>query len=559
MRKIYERKTSKRHQVISEDNLESMFHNINVAIIVIDYITGDFIFFNNKVCVDLDFDCEEIEGENYDQVFTSDFTPVYEQLARDCEDGEEHTIVYYWATRLIWEQISARLLTWEDGRDVILMTITNITDVASEEYRYERLAYFDSATGLPNGKRLEEDINKLADFETVALIYFQIKGFYNINSLYGFDGGDFLTNQVRDWLLLSEKNKTQLYKGQHGLIILGHGVTMNDAVERVKEIIERFNHPWQINIGDTHYSLFCRIRIGIVYGDYVKNEMRTVLVRSLQAPVNDDGYSVYDEEAAKEAEKELMLGQMLVNSVHTNMKGFEVVYQPIVDAKTFKWSGVEALCRWKTAKGENIPPLVFIKKAEDLGLVCRIDNFVRETAMRECMIWGLGKKDFFLDVNFSSTQGVDNAFISRLMYSVNRTGFPVDKLVMEITESEKVEFNELNINGLNRLKDKGISFSLDDFGTGYSTFENLIKLPAATLKTEKIFLVNIEKSEYNQFLLKMVVDLAHHLNMKIVCEGVERESQIEILKKFNVDYMQGYYFSKPLSKEDFQKEINRFD
>lgn len=544
---------------LDRKTISAMFHNLGVAVMVIDRDSGDMILFNNKVCMDMEMDCDKIEGDNYRNIFTTDFSKNYERLVEECDDGESHTIIYYWATKLIWEQISARQFKWENDRQVILLTITNITEVAREEYHYERLAYFDSVTGLPNAKKLEEDINNLVDCETVALIYFQVKGFYSINSLYGFDAGDSLIIQIRDWLLMSEKRSVQMYKGSHGIIILSHDATLENVTNRTREILERFKHPWTIAIGNTEYSLYCRIKIGIVHGKYVKNEMRTILVRSLEAPETPEGYSIYDEDADREARNALWLSQVLVNSIHNSVQGFSVSYQPIVESNSERWVGAETLCRWHTPKGRNIPPSEFIRLAEELGLISKVDTWVRDTAMSQCVIWGLDKADFFLDVNFSSTQSVDDEFVNGLINCINKNGYPVEKLAMEVTESHRMEFDEKNVKGLEKLRMQGIKLSLDDFGTGYSSFENLIKIPATVIKTEKVFLDDIESNEYKRYLMKMLINLAHHLNMKIICEGVETDGQKMLLQEYGADYMQGFLFSQPLNRKEFENEIWRYN
>lgn len=548
-----------KQQVVSYDILYSLFHKVNVAVMVMDKNNGAMLYFNEKVCDDLELNCSEIEGKSYTDIFSPDFIKLYDKLVADCEDGNVHTVVYYWATKFIWEQISARQINWEDDKTTILLNITNITEVAKAEYEFERLAYFDPKTGLPNSKRLESDINKLADVETVALIYVQVEGFYDINDLYGFDVGDALIKQIIDWLTFSESKVAQIYRGNEGIICLGHYVTLEETKQRASQIVKRFTHPWKIGAGTDEISIYCHCKVGVVYGKYVRNEMRTLLLRSLRAPVTEEGFSIYDEEADSKAKYALAIRQTLTNCVHNNMEGFSVSYQPIVDGKTGKWVGAEALCRWKTPDGEIVPPIIFINLCEKLDLISVVDNWVREKAMNDCMSWGMDNKKFFLDINFSSMQAVDDFFIDKLVGNLNKTGYPPAKLVMEITESERMEFNDSNLKGLERQKKLGIQFSLDDFGTGYSSFENLIKVPATYLKTEKVFLKNIENNKYKQYLLKMLIKLAHYLNLKIVCEGVETDEQKELLRKYGVDLMQGFLFSKPLREEEFKDAIWHYE
>lgn len=212
-----------------------------------------------------------------------------------------------------------------------------------------------------------------------------------------------------------------------------------------------------------------------------------------------------------------------------------------------------------TPDGEVISPLTFIHMAEQMGLIEQIDNWIRETAMVQCMEWGLHNKCFTLDVNFSPAQSINDTFIDGLLDSLRRTGYPALRLNMEITESTKMPFTDENVKGIHRLRDEGVVLSLDDFGTGYSSFENLLKIPGSLLKTDKVFLDNLEGSQSGQYLVQTIVNIAHHLDMKIVSEGVETQGQCNLLEQFGVDYMQGYLFSKPLTAEQFAKELWRFD
>jgi EAL domain-containing protein (putative c-di-GMP-specific phosphodiesterase class I) len=141
---------------------------------------------------------------------------------------------------------------------------------------------------------------------------------------------------------------------------------------------------------------------------------------------------------------------------------------------------------------------------------------------------------------------------------MEKTGFPARKLNIEITESAKMPFDEQTIARLNLIKENDITLSLDDFGTGYSSFENLIKISADMLKTERLFLDKIENDPYRQYLLRVLADLAHFLDMRLVAEGVETETQYELLKDYGADYMQGYLFSKPLTSDELRAHVERF-
>ena len=422
------------------------------------------------------------------------------------------------------------------------------------------MIYFDHLLGMPNGMKLEEDINELASVETVALVYFEIERLEEINDLYGWENGDNLLKQIRDWLYISETRRAQFYRVNNGFAMLGRKTSMKDAQKRAKEIQDRFSQPWILPTADNDLQLYCTIKLGIVYGKYIRNEMRNLVLRTIRLAENTKaGYAVYDEQADRQAKRALMIRNTLINCVRNDMQGFEVHYQPIVEIRSQRWIALEALCRWTTPEGEKISPVEFIRLAEQLNLIHQVDAWVRKTAMHTCVALKLDKKDFVLDINFSPMQQIDDTFIDGLLCTLDETAFPPQKLNLEITESAKMVFDESNLNGLNRLQQNGIILSLDDFGTGYSSFANLIKMPAKVLKTEKMFLDDIEKDPYRQHLLNMLAELAHYHEMHLVAEGVETIEQYELLKKYAVDCAQGYLFSTPLPYEQLRQQIDRFN
>ena len=193
-----------------------------------------------------------------------------------------------------------------------------------------------------------------------------------------------------------------------------------------------------------------------------------------------------------------------------------------------------------------------------MGLIEKLDTWVRETAMHQCVAVGLDRMDCTLDVNFSPTQNIDNVFINGLLKTLDDTGFPPEKLNLEIIESANMNFDERNFKGLSRLKENGTILSLDDFGTGHSSFANLIRVPATSVKIKKIFLGGIVRDEHRQYFLRMLTDIAHYFGMLLIAEGVETPEQLALLRQFGVDYAQGYLFSKPLSFEKLRRETWRF-
>lgn len=541
-----------------DDGRGMLLDQIAAAVMVIDK-DGVIRHANRHVRDDLDLAHDAIVGKHCRQVFWPEFMAYYDNIVAECATGEEFCGIYYWAAKTIWEQICARNIVWE-SRPSILMTITNVSEIVYSKYHSENIAYFDNLLGLPNGAKLEEDINDLANVETVALLYFEIDRFEDVNELYGWDSGNDLLAQVRDWLLASEIRRAQLYRINNGFASLGRKLSREDAEERAAEIRDRFKKPWVLSAGGKSIFLYFTVKIGIVHGKYIKNEMRNLLLRTIRAAAGKrNGTAVYDEEEDRKAKRVLVIRDSFINSLYNDMTGFDVHYQPIVDVATKRWVAVEALCRWTTPDGERIPPVDFILAAEHLNLIEYLDSWVRGTAMRQCASLGLDRLDFSLGVNFSPTQRLNDVFRADLFRSLHDSRYPPDKLNIEITESTRMVFDDENIAGLGKLKRHGITLSLDDFGTGYSSMENLIKISADAIKIDKVFMEGVENDSYRQYLLKMLVDLAHHLKMNLIAEGVETEGEFALVSKYGVDRVQGYLFSKPLPFDLLKHERWRFE
>lgn len=560
--------------------------DMNVALMVIGYPSGTFLFVNKEVCVDLGLSYNSIIGHTYQEIFWRDFLRVYEGLAEQCTDGLEHSAVYYWTERVLWEQISAKMVPWDaenppgevsasrekpeasqqtqskqltSDKRAIVLTITNITEVARRQHEYEQAAFFDSNTELPNARRLELDIAALSSVEDVSMIYFQLGNYDDIVNLYGWSAGDYLHILIRDWLIESEINHAQFYKGDRGFILLGVGVKREDTIQRIESIIERFEHPWTVFVGENAHSLYCRIYIGGVIGEYVRQEIRTLLLRTVRmSDQTGNGYVIFDEKEDKRVKDMHRLRNELTQAIFDDMRGFSVDYQPIVEAKTGNWVGLEALCRWQAPSGDFVPPSVFIPVSEQLGFISKIDNWVRRVAMEQCAELGLHEKKMYLDVNYSPNQPINEAYVHELLTDIQETGFPAQYLILEITEAEKMPFDGNTLKYLDEIKQAGVLVSLDDFGSGYSSLENLLKTSSCTLKTNKALIERIEDDIDQQYLISVLIELAHHLDMRIIIEGVETEDQHKLIVELGADYVQGYLFSKPLTYEQLADETWRF-
>jgi EAL domain-containing protein (putative c-di-GMP-specific phosphodiesterase class I) len=288
-------------------------------------------------------------------------------------------------------------------------------------------------------------------------------------------------------------------------------------------------------------------------------QILSIIERTLHISKESGTVAVYDQEMDRILKKDIELEVSLKNSVTDDMRGFEVFFQPIVDPKKGMWQGVEALARWTSPEFGRVPPLVFIKMAEQTGLINTIGQWVLDTAIGVCANLKLHElDDFFLDVNLSPLQMSDEKLVSNVLLSLQKHGFPGRNLALEITESEEVDDGGYSQTMLERLRALDINIALDDFGTGYSNFNNLKFMPVGILKTEKQFIDDIVTDEYQQFLSYVLVELAHSADMKLIAEGVETPEQMKELMRNGADYFQGYLFARPLSVRDLDEHVYKF-
>ena len=260
--------------------LQELCHKIGAAIILVDKETDISRFANNRVANDLSASHDQVVGRTYCEVFSPEFLDFYHDLVECSEDEEECTGIYYWSEKAFWEQVSVTALQWE-GRDSILITITNVNEVARNDYEYKQIAYFDGATGLPNERKLEEDINAIDDVETVILLFVKIEILDDVYDMYGWDAGDSLVISIRDWLEETKYRRTHLYRMGNSFIMMARGLTAADLASLANDIRNRFADSLTIPIGNNAVSVYCNVINGSFYGKYVRNPMSCLVMSHL--------------------------------------------------------------------------------------------------------------------------------------------------------------------------------------------------------------------------------------------------------------------------------------
>jgi EAL domain-containing protein (putative c-di-GMP-specific phosphodiesterase class I) len=254
------------------------------------------------------------------------------------------------------------------------------------------------------------------------------------------------------------------------------------------------------------------------------------------------GYRFYDPNIQdSRAERRALEGAL--KSALDNRE-FELFYQPILDLATNRMWGCEALVRWKHATKGMIPPLQFIPTAEESGLIAPIGDWILEEACSTAMTWGLPLK---VAVNLSPVQFKRRDVFASVTKALNLSGLPAHRLVLEITES--VKLNEEATAALRRLKTLGVGISLDDFGTGYASMSYLRSFPFDKIKIDQSFVRGMMESAGSRAIIKATIGLANDLKMSTTAEGVETQEQLNALRVAGASQAQGYLIAKPMPRE----------
>ena len=250
----------------------------------------------------------------------------------------------------------------------------------------------------------------------------------------------------------------------------------------------------------------------------------------------------------------IVKNQRITNQMNVALKEnqFEVVLQPKCHLQTGKLIGAEALVRWKHPENGYLPPSEFIPVFEKNGFISKLDEYVWDKACAYIRSWIDSGLDLVpVSVNVSRYDLRNQSLPSKFAQMLDKYGIPAKYLHLEITESAYMEDAQVIIKEVQRLKDIGLHIEMDDFGTAYSSLNMLNEMPIDTLKLDMSFIRNYEKSPGKDVILSFVVKLANALNLGCIAEGIETKEQAAYLFSLGCSTGQGYYFSKPISKQDF--------
>lgn len=428
------------------------------------------------------------------------------------------------------------------------------------------LEYWDALTGLPSriavSDRLQRSLTRARrdDDYGFAAMALAPDRFELVNASLGRRYGDQLLKALARRLAGSLRPGDLVARvgSDAFLILVDHISGLVDATRVAARVREAFSRPFDL----AGNEVFTTASIGIVVSDggYERAEemLRDAEVARHRALARGgDRHEIFDKAMHALALARLKLETDLRRAVER--REFRVHYQPILSLASGRISGFEALARWQHPERGLLPPAEFIPAAEETGLIVPISSQVFLTACTQVRAW----QDRFrwspplkVSMNFTSTQFTESAVERTIIAAMRSSGLAGNQVIAEITESVMMKSLDSVLSVLERLKILGIEVHVDDFGTGYSSLSYLHRLPVDALKVDRSFVGRLPEDADADLLVRTIIDLAHHLGMQVVAEGIETRAQLERLRELGCENAQGFLFARPGREEAIEAVLS---
>ncbi|MET1255009.1 putative bifunctional diguanylate cyclase/phosphodiesterase [Aliikangiella maris] len=433
------------------------------------------------------------------------------------------------------------------------------------EAKMAHIATHDRLTGMANRyllyQYLEHAINLAKrSASQFAVLFIDLDKFKFINDSLGHEIGDMLLKLVSQKLkaCVRETDIVARFGNDEFAILLENGGTCRN----VALVAEKIQDALQPAIKIREHELFITTSIGIASFPECGIEPESLMKSAEMAlhkakETGRNQYHFFTQELNKQARLKLELERNLRRALIN--REFEIHLQPQIFSKTNSIAGAEALLRWNHPKYGFISPEIFIPLLDELGLLVGVEAWVLNSvcSLAKKLTDQYGRLRF--SVNISGSHFKTGNLKENIYLALQASSLEANFLEVELTEDIMIEHVEHNSEMLKELKDIGVSIALDDFGKGYSSLSYLKNFPADILKIDKAFIDQLVNDQRNSAIVEAMIDLSHKLGIKVVAEGVEVASQLKHLKTIGCDYIQGYYFAKPMPIGDFENFLSHSD
>lgn len=443
----------------------------------------------------------------------------------------------------------------------VVLVFKDITDRRAAEQQLKQLAQYDTLTGLANRNLLSVMLVKsLIAVENarhqLALLFLDLDRFKYVNDTFGHHVGDQLLQQVAGRLRSCVRDTDFIARlgGDEFTVILESSDARHASALVSQKIIDAMTDMFRVGDHEIHVGS----SIGVVVYPEVRQDayglLRCADLAMYKAKSSGrNNFKYFTPDLERNLSETMRLESRLRRAIDN--EELSLVYQPQLELNSGRISGFEALLRWTPTGMNAIPPSRFIPLAEDTGIIVEIGEWVLREACKQMRAWqrkGLCGSEQRVSVNLSVRQLRESDIVQRIHQVLKDEDLSPSSLELEITESMIVENPDAMNSLLSQLAHLGVSLAIDDFGTGYSSMLYLKQLPLHSLKIDRTFIKDIGDDQMDEAITRGVIALAHSLDLKVIAEGVEGEYVETFLRESGCDYLQGFWFSQPLSAEDME-------
>ncbi|MDR3395555.1 MAG: EAL domain-containing protein [Parasulfuritortus sp.] len=551
---------------LGELELSAKVFEDGLQAIVITTSQGEIIRVNPMFSEMTGFEPEDVIGRNLSILETDTHGPDFIADLWHELKSEGSWVGEVWKRRKNGETFA----TWESASAVddeagnhlgYIFMFQDITDRKLFSSRLEQLAHFDPLTHLPNRRLLSDRVDHAVQRasrsdDQHALLFIDLDHFKRINDTIGHISGDRLLTVIAERLLKCVRTSDTVARlGGDEFAVLLEDITPMDVERIADKILASLAAPVELEGRDWYIGA----SIGISLTPRDGADMTTLLKNADTAMyrAKADGrhcFRFFDEGMAEQAT--LQVARETALHLAVERKAFVLHYQPQLDMVTGEVIGVEALIRWYQGD-KMISPMEFIPLAEETGHIVPIGHWVLTTACRDIKsLHAEGYDNLKLAVNISAVELKQGDFIEQILMALAESGFPPDRLELEITESTMMVDVARVANVLDALSATGISLSIDDFGTGYSSLSYLKQLPVDFIKIDRSFVRDVPQDKEDCTIVRAIVTMTHALGLHVVAEGVETEEQLQFLRNEDCDISQGYLISRPVPLDELRQWLN---
>lgn len=485
-------------------------------------------------------------------IHPSDYQMVVDDIAK-CASGEQnvHDLEYRWLSRddrVMWISCRGTVVTGKDGHKLLVGKITELG----------RKAKADNVTGLRRETRFRLDAEEILRDRPESIRYCMrigIDNFKEINEKDGVEAGDEILYRMSKCITDVVKEGVDVYRLVADEFMILDAVS--EAGEDPKGIYQRICEKVAEVVRENDYSRFYTVSAGVLYEDFAgKNSDE--LMRLSEFALNEakrsgkNQMALFCQEDYRKYLEHLDIRKELRRDIANDFHGFQVYYQPIVDAGTYQVVGAEALLRWKSEKYGNVSPAVMIPIMEESGLIIPVGRHVLWEAARMCKKWQAVIPGFHVNVNLSYVQVHKSNLMSDVVQCIKEVGITPDSLVLELTESGYIETDRRIQELFRDLKERKINLAIDDFGTGYSNMRYLKEIEAKTIKLDRSFVLQALENDYDYTIICHLIHMIHSVGSNVCMEGIEYAHELEKMKPAGPDMIQGYLFGRPAPAEEFE-------